>query len=126
MLSSVLVAIVALLAVALLVKWLAKDWKKRAPPGPRGLPVLGYLPWIDPKSPHESLANLTKKYGPLCALQMGPIPTVLVSDPKILKNIFAQDEFTGRAPLYLTHGIMKGYGEMLEQSTKKLSTFGAL
>ncbi|CAB0035987.1 unnamed protein product [Trichogramma brassicae] len=83
---------------------------RRPPPGPRGLPILGNLLQIDPAAPHLSLAQLAWKYGPVCALRMGSVYTVLVTDPRLVRQIFARDDFSGRAPLYLTHGIMKGYG----------------
>lgn len=91
---------------------LLKDRKTfRLPPGPRGIPFLGHLPWLDPKSPHVTLTNLARKYGPICGLRMGSVYTVLLSDPRLVRQAFAKDAFAGRAPLYLTHGMMQGYGE---------------
>lgn len=94
----------------LLIVYLGRG-KKRLPPGPRGLPIIGNLLSIDPKTPHESLAKIAWEYGPVCGLHMGSVYTVLLSDPKLVRQLFAKDTFSGRAPLYLTHGIMKGYGE---------------
>lgn len=90
-------------------------WKKnqklrRFPPGPWQLPILGYLPWIDAEKPHETLTKLTRTYGPICGLGMGSVYTVLLSDPQLIKQAFSKDAVAGRAPLYLTHGIMQGYG----------------
>ncbi|KAH0954656.1 hypothetical protein HN011_004368, partial [Eciton burchellii] len=82
----------------------------RLAPGPRGVPILGYLPWIDPERPHLSLTDLARKYGPICGLRMGSVYTILLSDPQLVRQAFAKDAFAGRAPLYLTHGIMQGYG----------------
>ncbi|XP_012228131.1 cytochrome P450 306a1 [Linepithema humile] len=82
----------------------------RLPPGPTGIPLLGYLPWLDPQRPHESLTNLARKYGPICGLRLGSVYTILLSDPQLVRQAFAKDAFAGRAPLYLTHGIMQGYG----------------
>ncbi|XP_072751870.1 cytochrome P450 306a1 isoform X2 [Anoplolepis gracilipes] len=82
----------------------------RLPPGPSGIPLLGYLPWIDSERPYVSLTNLVRKYGPICGLQMGSVYSVLLSDPQLVRQAFAKDVFAGRAPLYLTHGIMQGYG----------------
>ncbi|XP_014480494.1 PREDICTED: cytochrome P450 306a1 isoform X1 [Dinoponera quadriceps] len=82
----------------------------RLPPGPLGIPLLGYLPWLDPKNPHVSLTSLARKYGPLCGLRMGSVYTILLSDPRLIRQAFAKDAFAGRAPLYLTHGMMQGYG----------------
>ncbi|XP_076766176.1 cytochrome P450 enzyme phantom [Xylocopa sonorina] len=85
-----------------------KMW--RLPPGPWQLPIVGYLPWIDAEKPHETLTKLTRTYGPVCGIRMGSVYTVLLSDPKIIRQTFAKDACAGRAPLYLTHGIMQGYG----------------
>lgn len=38
--------------------------KKRYPPGPKGLPILGYLHLIG-KNPHKDFLKLAKKHGPL-------------------------------------------------------------
>ncbi|XP_012055452.1 PREDICTED: cytochrome P450 306a1 [Atta cephalotes] len=82
----------------------------RLPPGPSGIPLFGYLPWINSKRPHVSFTELARKYGPICGLQMGSVYTVLLSDPQLVRQAFSKDTFAGRAPLYLTHGIMQGYG----------------
>ncbi|XP_058810795.1 cytochrome P450 2C23 isoform X3 [Phymastichus coffea] len=84
--------------------------KKHLPPGPRGLPILGNLLQLDKDAPYETLAQIAWKYGPVCGLRMGSVYTVLLTDPKLIRQAFAKDSFSGRAPLYLTHGIMKGYG----------------
>lgn len=80
------------------------------PPGPFGVPFLGYLPFLDPSAPHVTLSNLVKKYGKVFSVQMGQVPCVVVADPFVIKRCFAKNEYAGRAPLYLTHGMMKGYG----------------
>nr|QYA71960.1 cytochrome P450 [Anoplophora glabripennis] len=86
-------------------------WKNMdLPPGPWGLPVLGYLPWIDSKAPYLTFTQLSKKYGSIYGLSLGSIYTVVVTEPKVIKHLFFKDATIGRAPLYLTHGIMKGYG----------------
>ncbi|KAK2583321.1 hypothetical protein KPH14_009323 [Odynerus spinipes] len=105
---SILMISAAFLLIA--VFYYASGKKLRLPPGPMGLPIVGYLPWIDPKAPHETLTKLTRKYGPICGLRMGSVYTVILSDPRLVRQVLAKDAFSGRAPLYLTHGIMHGYG----------------
>ena len=43
------------------------------PPGPWGLPWLGFLPWLDPEAPHETLTELVAKYGRVYTLWMGQV-----------------------------------------------------
>ncbi|XP_050345059.1 cytochrome P450 306a1 isoform X1 [Nymphalis io] len=92
--------------------WIFKkinQWKN-LPPGPWGLPIVGYLPFLDRKQPHLTLTNLAKQYGSVYGIQMGSVYAVVISDHKLIREAFSKDVFSGRAPLYLTHGIMKGNG----------------
>lgn len=104
---------VFLVAVFALFRWLVQPRRSdegKKPPGPFGLPWIGYLPWIDGKAPYETFTKLAHKYGPVYSLKLGGLETVFVSDPVLIRQAFSRDVFTGRAPLYLTHGIMKGQG----------------
>jgi ecdysteroid 25-hydroxylase CYP306A1 len=92
----------------------------RLPPGPRGLPILGFLPWIDPKAPHLTLTDLAKVYGSIYTVKLGSVLAVVLSDHCLIREAFAKDIFTGRAPLFLTHGIMNGYGEYFVSSFVKV------
>ncbi|XP_069156797.1 cytochrome P450 306a1 [Procambarus clarkii] len=89
-------------------------WALRAfinlPPGPWGLPVVGYLPWLNPRTPHLTMVRLVERYGRLFSLRMGGVLVVVMADPHTIREVLAQRSTTGRAPLFLTHGIMKGYG----------------
>ncbi|XP_058169927.1 cytochrome P450 306a1 [Anopheles ziemanni] len=41
---------------------------------------------------------------------MGQVYTVVLADPNIIRLVLSKEESTGRAPLFITHGIMGGYG----------------
>ncbi|XP_052750591.1 cytochrome P450 306a1 [Galleria mellonella] len=92
--------------------WIFKKIKERQhlPPGPWGLPIVGYLPFIDRNHPHLTLTKLSKEYGPIYGISMGSVYGVVLSDHKLVRDAFAKENFSGRAPLYLTHGIMQGNG----------------
>ncbi|XP_056647665.1 cytochrome P450 18a1 isoform X3 [Diorhabda sublineata] len=98
--------------IALFVLWITYIiWKNYSlPPGPWGIPIFGYLPWMDPKNPYITLTNLSKKYGSIYGLNLGSVYTVVLTNPKTIKSVFSMNATTGRAPLYLTHGIMEGNG----------------
>ncbi|XP_077292941.1 cytochrome P450 enzyme phantom [Arctopsyche grandis] len=82
------------------------------PPGPRGIPILGSLHQIDPVSPHKSFMKMADDYAKdgLFGIQLGSVYTVVVTDHLVVKEALSMDAFMGRPPLYLTHGIMEGYG----------------
>lgn len=80
------------------------------PPGPRGLPVLGYLPWLDRLQPHETLTALAARYGPIFTVPMGGVRAVVLADEALVRAALAREACSGRAPLYLTHGLMQGHG----------------
>ncbi|KAJ0762585.1 putative geraniol 8-hydroxylase [Helianthus annuus] len=57
----------------------------RLPPGPFPFPIIGNLLHLSDK-PHQSLATLSKRYGPLMSLKFGTRTTIVVSSPDIAKE----------------------------------------
>ena len=67
----------------------------KLPPGPRGLPVLGSLLSIA-KAPHQDVARIVRKYGDVCMLRMGSVPTVFISHPDLMREAFSKTELSER------------------------------
>ncbi|XP_035227372.1 cytochrome P450 18a1-like [Stegodyphus dumicola] len=94
--TAALIFITALIAfVALFLSWKKKG--QNLPPGPIGLPFVGYIPFLTNK-PYVKLQELAKIYGPVYRIQMGSKPVVVLCDFQTIKNAFANDDFMGRPP----------------------------
>ncbi|CAI9095153.1 OLC1v1031032C1 [Oldenlandia corymbosa var. corymbosa] len=77
-------------------------WKKqqsapeKRPPSPWKLPIIGHLHLLKGALPHHILRKLSQKYGALIHLQMGEVPTIVVSSPRLAKEILrTQDAIFG-------------------------------
>ncbi|KAG8374815.1 hypothetical protein BUALT_Bualt10G0034800 [Buddleja alternifolia] len=71
--------------------------KKKLPPGPKGLPILGSLLSIGDR-PHESLTKLAKTYGPLMTVKFGLVNIVIASSADMAREILQKNDqaFLGR------------------------------
>ncbi|XP_021844510.1 geraniol 8-hydroxylase [Spinacia oleracea] len=67
--------------------------RKNLPPGPPSLPVIGNLFNLGTK-PHISLTELAKKYGPLMTLQLGCLPTVIISSGAVAKEALQKNDIS--------------------------------
>ncbi|KAI5695005.1 hypothetical protein M8J75_009332 [Diaphorina citri] len=103
--------LIALLAIGLL--WFLHRYRtfySKLPPGPWGLPLLGYLPFLKPRNTYLQLHEMGKRYGPIYSVQLGQLFAVVLCDAGLVKEAFSREEFNYRADLYVTHGIMDGCG----------------
>lgn len=109
----------ATLLVFATVLYLARSWlpvchgrrKGRLPypPGPRCLPVFGYLLSIK-KNCHLKLTQLGREFGSVYQIYLGSKRVVVVSDPALIRHAFRQPVFSGRPDTGLTT-LLEGYGE---------------
>ncbi|XP_073504151.1 cytochrome P450 2K1-like [Phyllobates terribilis] len=107
--------------IALFIYWINGIKKRTAkmPTGPIPLPVIGNLHLVDLERPHESLMQLSEKYGEIFTLHFGPKKMVILAGYKIIKEalVTRAEDFGERAisPIFDVfsngHGIIFSNGE---------------
>ncbi|XP_076899744.1 flavonoid 3',5'-hydroxylase-like, partial [Bidens hawaiensis] len=79
------------------------------PPGPRSLPIVGYIPFLSPNL-HTQFTNMAHTYGPIFKLKLGSKLYIVINTPELAKEVVRdQDEtFSNRdrsaAAFTLTNG----------------------
>ncbi|EOY20334.1 Cytochrome P450, putative [Theobroma cacao] len=96
------VLITLLLALCLFpwsIKKLRGSGKAKQLPGPRGLPLVGYLPFLS-RNIHKTFMELTKIYGPIYKLPLGQRQCVIISSPNLAKEVVRDQDtiFANRNP----------------------------
>ena len=101
----------ATLAIMCFSRATLKPRKKTAPlpPGPRGLPVVGYLPFLG-ASLHHSFAELAEIYGPIFKLWLGNKLCIVLSSPSLAKEVSRDHDiiFANRDPTVAASVITYG------------------
>ncbi|CAI9095152.1 OLC1v1031031C1 [Oldenlandia corymbosa var. corymbosa] len=67
---------------------------KNQPPSPWRLPIIGHLHLLKDALPHHTLRKLSQKYGDLIQLQLGEVPTIVVSSQRLAKEILRTQDAT--------------------------------
>ncbi|PZC85438.1 hypothetical protein B5X24_HaOG200008 [Helicoverpa armigera] len=101
-------AIVLTAVIAFLIVHTYKNAYKRPhnfPPGPPSLPIYGAF-WIVLAHDYNDLASAFRKLGEkyktkILGLFMGPVPTIVLNDPHLIKEMLNREEFDGRMDIIL-------------------------
>lgn len=104
---STLCIFLSVLLVINCIQWIRSE--RSLPPGPWGIPFLGYLPFIK-SDVHLHFGELAKKYGSMFSARLGSKLIIVLSDYRTIRETFRRDEFTGR-PSMEFNNILGGYGK---------------
>ncbi|KAL2466167.1 Cytochrome [Abeliophyllum distichum] len=105
----VIYLLIWLISTILIRVFLKKRTTSGLPPSPLALPIIGHLHLVTP-IPHQALAKLSQRYGPLIHMFLGSVPCVVASSPEMAKEFLKTHEsfFSNRpqsfATDYLTYG----------------------
>ncbi|KAK6783183.1 hypothetical protein RDI58_020980 [Solanum bulbocastanum] len=104
------IAALTLSVVFLTILWykLNKE-ESRLPPGPRGLPIVGFLPFLRANL-HHQLTELSQQYGPIYKFWLGGKLCVVLNSPSLAKEVVRDQDsvFANRDPPIA--GLVATYG----------------
>lgn len=102
--------------------------QKKLPPCPTKVPLLGHLHHLLGDLPHIALQKLSNEHGPLMLLQLGSIPTLVISSANVARDVIKGHDriFSNRPQLYAGKRISYNcndiafapYGEFLREVRK--------
>jgi cytochrome P450 len=108
---AILTAFLSIFAVFWFLRAIMKSTKvvPPLPPGPRGLPLVGYLPFLGTEL-HRKFQELAISYGPIYKLWLGKKLCVVVSSPSLVKEVVRDKDkvFANRDPPIA--GLVASYG----------------
>ncbi len=105
-----LVAVAAHRLTARLIRWFRVN--RSLPPGPYGLPIVGYLPFL--KRPNDfqgEMTDLSRQYGPIFSLKLGSELLVFLSDHHLIRDAFRRPHVFDARPQNEFFKLVKGYGK---------------
>ncbi len=74
-----------------------------------GWPVIGYMPYLDPRSLYSTMKYLIEKYGPIFKLRLGSYDTIVITDYLLIKKAFRSQELAHRPSLQFFEFASQGY-----------------
>ncbi|KAL5997313.1 hypothetical protein ACLOJK_008243 [Asimina triloba] len=86
----------------------------RRPPSPPKLPIIGHLHLLSGHMPHLAFTNLSARLGPIIRLQLGQIPTVVLSSPRLVRDVFKTHDlvFSSRPQPVSVHHLSFGCSDI--------------
>ncbi|KAL1466290.1 hypothetical protein MTO96_042841 [Rhipicephalus appendiculatus] len=98
----------------------ARQKCKRLPPGPKGVPLLGYLPFIW-KPYHVAFREISEKYGPIIRLQLGIKDVVVLNDDAAIREALSNPDLLYRPDdiMFTYLGVKECFVNLLESKKEQ-------
>ncbi|CAI0435754.1 unnamed protein product [Linum tenue] len=90
--TSLLTITITITISAVVLYFLGNLRRTKSSPGPRGLPVVGYLPFLRRNDLHRQLTSLAETHGPIYTIQGLNRSLVVVSSPDLAKEVLRVNE----------------------------------
>ncbi|XP_015919937.1 cytochrome P450 2F2 [Parasteatoda tepidariorum] len=94
--NEILVGVIVLVVVYFITS-VIKRLGRKLPPGPYGLPILGYAPFMT-KKPYLKFIELSKKYGDIFSINLGYRRWIILNSSEAIKEALLKPEFLSRPP----------------------------
>nr|XP_008268458.1 cytochrome P450 2C18 [Oryctolagus cuniculus] len=104
--------VLSLSCLLLLSLWRQHSARRKLPPGPTPLPIIGNILQMDLKDISKSFSNFSKVYGPVFTLYIGTKPTVVLHGYEAVKEALIDlgEEFAGRGSFPVAERMNKDLG----------------
>ena len=89
--------------------------QNKYPPGPTGLPIVGYLPFLGQYA-HKTFLQLGKKYGSIFSLALGNETVIVLNDWAAVKAALVDQSqtFSGRPHMFVFDDNVKKAGNIAQ------------
>ncbi|XP_053778777.1 cytochrome P450 2C18-like [Desmodus rotundus] len=106
------VLVICLSCLFLFSLWKQSSGKRKLPPGPTPLPIIGNMLQLDVNNINKSLSNLSKVYGSVFTVYFGRKPTVVLHGYEAVKEALIDrgEEFSGRGSFPVIEKANNGKG----------------
>jgi cytochrome P450 len=98
--------------------WLVKR-NQKLPPGPLGVPLLGYLPFLDLYHLGQSFADVGKRYGDIFSLRIGTEIAVVLNSYDAIKKAFSNPLLCDRPDTFMFQFFSQGNNGLASTSGEK-------
>ncbi|KMT16995.1 hypothetical protein BVRB_2g042000 [Beta vulgaris subsp. vulgaris] len=108
---NVLTTIIPIFIMLWFIFFVKKQDRKKPPlpPGPRGLPLVGYLPFLG-SNLHHSFKELASLYGPIFKLRLGAKDCIVITSPSLVKEVVRDQDvvFANRVSIVAANTLLFG------------------